>query len=242
MTIQKTLAALAVSTTLLAAPLSANAAGEIKDVELSANVGFVTEYSFRGIQQSDENPALQGGFDVTHSSGLYAGVWGSNVDFNDGDEASVEIDYYAGYSSDFKGLNYDIGALYYTYPGADSDLNYDYMEVSLALGYDFKVFSLSTSVNYSPENFGDSGDATYLAGAVDVPLPHDFSLNAHIGHQWIDDEVAFGVDSYTDWSAGIAYSNWGFDFGLTYIDTNIPHEECEDGCDERVIGSISRSF
>ncbi len=62
------------------------------NIDVSANVGFVSEYSFRGIAQSDEHPALQGGFDVSHSSGLYAGIWGSNVDFNDGDQASVEVD------------------------------------------------------------------------------------------------------------------------------------------------------
>ena len=55
--------------------------------DFSANVGFVTEYSFRGIAQSDEHPAIQGGFDYSHDSGFYAGIWGSNVDFNDGDES-----------------------------------------------------------------------------------------------------------------------------------------------------------
>lgn len=221
---------------------TANAAGDVKDVELTANIGFVSEYTFRGIQQSNEKPAIQGGFDVNHSSGLYAGVWGSNVDFNDGNEASMEFDVYAGYKGEFKGITYDVGALYYVYPGADSSLNYDYGELKLILGHDFGVASVAGSLYYSPEMFGDSGPSWYYGADVNVPLPKDFSLNAHVGHQVIDDEVAYGVDSYTDWSAGVGYTHSGFNFGLKYVDTNLPHEECEDGCDERVVASVSRSF
>ncbi len=72
--------------------------------EFSTTIGFVSEYSFRGIAQSDERPALQGSIDWSHDSGFYAGVWGTNVDFNDGDEAQLETDLYAGYSGDLNGL------------------------------------------------------------------------------------------------------------------------------------------
>jgi uncharacterized protein (TIGR02001 family) len=224
-------------------PISSHAATSAWDSEISANVGLVSEYSFRGIAQSDEGPAVQGGFDIAHSSGLYAGIWGSNVDFNDGDEATVEMDVYAGYSGAIDSFNYDIGAIYYAYPGANSSLDYDFYELSLALGYDFDMFALSGSVNYSPEFFGDSGDAVYYAGAIDIPLPKDFSLNGHVGYQTIDDNAAFGVPDYMDWSVGLGYSWEGFDLSLSYIDTDLTEPgECADGCDERVIFGISKSF
>tara|TARA_B100001989_G_scaffold253271_1_gene239450 strand:- start:7640 stop:8365 length:726 start_codon:yes stop_codon:yes gene_type:complete len=224
-------------------PVHSFAASDDFDVELSANIGFVTEYSFRGIAQSDEHPAVQGGFDISHDSGLYAGIWGSNVDFNDSDEANVEIDFYAGYGNAFHDINYDIGVIYYAYPGADSSLNYDFWEGSLAVGYDFEIFSASASVNYSPEYFGDSGDAQYYALNVDVPLPHDFSLSGHVGYQEIDDNAAFGVPDYTDWSVGLGYTYAGFDLSLQYVDTDLDEpSECADGCDSRVIFGISRSF
>lgn len=213
------------------------------DFDFSANVGFVSQYSFRGITQSDEQPALQGGFDVAHESGVYAGIWGSNVDFNDGDEASVEVDFYAGFSNSVDHLNYDVGLIYYAYPGADSDLDYDFWEASFALGYDFDVFAASASVNYSPEYFGDSGDAFYYGANVDVPLPADITLSGHLGYQDIDDEVAFGVKDYIDWSLGLGYSFKGFDFSLAYVDTNLDEpSECSDGCDAKIIFGISRSF
>lgn len=211
--------------------------------DFSTTVGFVSEYSFRGIAQSDEGPALQGSIDWAHESGFYAGVWGSNVEFTD---ASLETDVYGGYSGDYNGFSYDIGAIYYAYPGADSDLDYDYVEGALAGGYDFGVAALSTSVNYSPNFFADSGDATYVAANVDVPLPFlpfDTALNASAGHQWIDDNAAYGVEDYMDWGVGLSSTVEGFTLGLRYIDTDLDEpSECADGCDQRVIVSISKSF
>lgn len=209
-------------------------------LQFSANTALVTEYVFRGITQSNEEPAIQGGFDVTHESGVYAGVWGSNVDFED---ASIEIDVYGGYSGEVDDFSYDVGLIYYAYPGADDSLNYDFVEGAISVGYDFDAFSASASFNYSPEYFGDSGDAQYYALGVDIPLPADFSLSAHVGRQEIDDNAAFGVDDYTDWSLGLNYSLAGFDMFLQYIDTDLDEpDECSDGCAERVVFGVSRSF
>ena len=128
---------LLLSISALSVSLPAFAAEESIPGDFSTTIGFVSEYSFRGISQSDEHPALQGSVDWSHESGVYAGIWGSNVDFNDGDEASVEADIYAGYSGELEGFTYDIGAIYYAYPGADSDLDYDFVEAALSAGYDF---------------------------------------------------------------------------------------------------------
>jgi uncharacterized protein (TIGR02001 family) len=237
------LLSVATLSTLAFMPLSAQAGTSDWDAEISANVGFVSEYSFRGIAQSDENIALQGGFDVAHGSGVYAGIWGSNVDFNDGDEASVEIDLYAGYSNAVGNFNYDVGVIYYAYPGADTTREYDFWEGSLAVGYDFDLFSTSASINYSPDYFNESGDAQYYSLGVDVPLPANVTLSGHVGYQEIDDNNAFGVPDYTDWSLGLGYSARGFDFSLAYVDTDLDEPgECADGCDARVIFGISKSF
>ncbi len=239
---KKLLFALLCAATLPAAPALAN-----DSIELSGNVGFVSQYSFRGIAQSDESVALQGGFDVAHTSGIYAGMWGSNIDFNSTDNADLEVDLYGGYSGDFKGISYDIGAIYYAYPGADSGTNYNFWEAAVALGYDFGAFSASASINHSPNFFGDSGDAQYYALGVDVPLPKDITFSAHVGHQDIDNNTRFGVDDYTDWSLGFGYTFKNFDLSATYVDTNLGDNasvagDCADGCDSRVIFGISRSF
>lgn len=239
---QKLLSLLTLSTVVFI-PISAQADESSLGLDFTGNASLVTEYVFRGITQSNENPAIQGGFDVSHDSGIYAGVWGSNVNFNDGDEANVEIDVYGGYEGSYKGLTYDIGAIYYAYPGADDNLNYDFVEGYLGLSYDFDLLSASASFNYSPDYFGESGDAQYYALGVDVPLPKDFTLSGHIGYQAIDDNASFGVPDYTDWSVGLGYTIQGFDVSLQYIDTDLKEpSECADGCDTRIVFGISRSF
>lgn len=214
------------------------------DKNFSATVGFTSQYAFRGLAQSDENPAIQGSIDYAHENGLYAGVWGSNVDFNDGDEANIETDLYAGWKTEIKGFLLDGGFIYYAYPGADSDLNYDFFEAKAAVGYDFEFLNLNAGLNYSPNYFADSGDAWYISANADIPLPYDFKIMTHFGHQDIDDEDAFGSPDYNDWSAGLGYSYAGFNFALNYIGTDLDDgDECVRGwCDERVVFSVSRSF
>ena len=98
----------------------------LDDFSFSANVGLYTDYIFRGYTQTQNEPAIQGGFDVEHSSGLYAGTWASNVDWTTAgdymDKNSVEIDVYAGWATDlpFGDLGFDIGVLQFFYPGNDT--------------------------------------------------------------------------------------------------------------------------
>lgn len=209
----------------------------------TANVGFTTEYSFRGLQQSDEGPAVQGGIDYSHESGFYAGVWGSNVDFNDGDQATLEADLYAGFTGETGGLTWDVGGIYYAYPGADTAREYDFFEIAASVGHDFGFASASAAVNYSPDFYNESGDAWYTALYADVPLPYDFKLSGSLGHQTIDNNTAFGFKDYTDWSLGLGYNLEGFDLALKYVDTSLDEPgECADGCDSRVIFSVTKAF
>ena len=229
---------------LLAAPTAIQAQDvKARDFKISGSVTLASQYSFRGIDQSDEAPALQAGFDLGHTSGLYAGIWASNVDFDDGDEASLETDIYAGYSASYTDINYDIGVIHYAYPGADDALDYDYTEASIALGYDFDLASVSAALNYSPDYFGDSGDAYYYVLSGNIPLPRNFAMTAHIGHQDIEDNAAFGTPDYTDWSAGINYSVKSYELSLKYVDSDLDQpSDCADGCDARGIVSLTRSF
>ena len=216
---------------------------ETAQTEVSFNLGAVTEYSFRGLAQSDEHPAIQGGADIAHSSGWHAGLWGSTVDFNDGQEAKVEVDVYGGYKNTFNGIDYGVQATYYAYPGANNSLNYDFYELGLSAGHDFGVFSATASFAYSPEFFGRSGHAEYYALDVEAPLPYDFSLSGHIGRQAIENNTAFGYADYTDWSLGLGYDFKGFDLSLKYVDTSLQEPgQCADGCAERLIFGVSKSF
>jgi uncharacterized protein (TIGR02001 family) len=212
--------------------------------------GFGTEYNWRGVSQTDEEPSVQGEIDysvgVSDAIDFYVSVWGSNVDFGDGDEASLEIDYFGGFTGGLPGapgLTWDIGGIGYTYPGVDSSLNYDFAEAYGGLGYDFGVASAAAYVHYTPDFFGDTGDAVYYFGDIGIPLPKNLSLGFHVGRFEFDEGIeVVGLPDYTDWKIGLTVAVLGFDLEFAYIDTDIDEDECGDICDSRFYFFASRSF
>ncbi len=228
--------------------------------EFSGNVALSTEYVFRGISQSNEDPAISGGFDYSYTPfGFYAGVWASNIEFNiddtgrDPDDASIEIDYYAGFSGEFPfGVGWDVGGLYYHYPGNDEeDLSgeYDYWEAYGSLSYTFSAPwepSITGGFNWSPDYFGEDDDAIYGYGELALSLPLNFGLSFYVGHLDVEGDQTFPAGySYTHWSVGGSYEIGGFSFDLSYFDAD---DDCSDelGIDddlcEGVLFSVSRSM
>ena len=247
-------AGLAAAFITLSAPQAAEPLIDAKSFpgEFSANVGLFSEYYFRGISQTDDAPALQGGLDwsakLDEKSGLgvYLGVWGSNVDFNEAagvDGATLEIDIYGGLTGNFgsTGLSWDIGFIYYTYPGASNSLNYDFVEGQVALSYDFGFASTTASLNYSPDNFGNSGAAFYPKLSIDVPVGKYLTLSGLVAKQYIDRNATFGQPDYVEYGIGATVNLVGFDVNLTWSDTDLSEAECGDACG-MVLLSVSRSF
>ena len=236
---------------LVAGSASADPLVEQKAVPgtFSANIALTSEYLFRGISQTDDAPAIQGGLDYEvglGDSGVkgYLGIWGSNVDFNEGDAdgATMEADLYGGLRGDLgkTGIGWDLGFIYYAYPGADSSLNYNFVEVQGALSYDFGPAAASLSLNYSPDNFGESGDAYYTKLGVDVPVGKYLTLSAYGARQMIDKEAVFGAPDYWEWNFSGAVNVAGFDLSLAYSDTDIPN--ASDSAGPTVIFTVARSF
>jgi uncharacterized protein (TIGR02001 family) len=219
----------------LAMPAQAETAG--LPGEFSGNVTLTSDYVFRGFTQTDEEPAIQGGLDWDSGAGFYAGTWGSNVNFGNGDEASAEIDLYAGYAGAVDNFSYDVGFIFYWYPGASGALDYDFWEAYGSVGYDFGAAAISLGIAYSPENFGGTDDGLYLQSGISIPVTDQFSIDANLNYYDVD--PAFGED-YLDWSVGGTLSLEWFDADLRYIDTDISN--CAGVCDARVVFSISRSF
>lgn len=205
-----------------------------------------TDYIFRGFSQTDEEPAMQGSISATHDSGFAASIWGSNVDFNDGDEASVEMDGTLSYTFPAGPGNFTLGGIYYAYPGADSNLNYDYVEAFA--GYSFTIadtVSFNPQIFYSPDFFAGSGDAVYATTGVTVLVKsiEGLSLVGSAGHQWIDDNAQFGAPDYTDWSAGLSYTASNkLGLSVKYYDTSVSDDRCSSLCDSRVVGAISYTW
>ena len=102
---------------------------------ITGNLGFFSDYRFRGISQTAKHPAVQGGFDYAHASGFYAGTWASNVSHYSYTDANMEWDFYGGYN--YK-LNDDIGltagGIYYFYPGGKNGVGDRFDTVEEAYG------------------------------------------------------------------------------------------------------------
>jgi uncharacterized protein (TIGR02001 family) len=246
------------SLTLLACTLATASAlgGEAESPHtVSANVALTTDYVFRGISQTSEDPAIQGGFDYTYEPvGLYLGVWASNLEFVEAgasDDPSIEIDYYGGFRGGFaNGISWDVGAVYYSYPGQNEDdlfgVDYDYWDVKGALGYTFADAALSpalgVSIFYSPDYFGSDGDSIYVAGSLDLSLPHGFVFGGDVGYDDVEgDEFtgAVGGYEYVHWRVGVAKTIAGVTLDLSYHDAE--EEACFGGdiCEGRVVFTVS---
>ena len=157
----------------LAAPFTAAAADDEAGPlpgTLTSNIALTNDYIFRGVTQTNHNAAVQGGLDWDTGQGFHFGTWGSTLNFNDANAATMELDLYGGYGGKIDNFSYDAGLIYYWYPGAPTSLHYDLWEVYGKAGYDFGVAALGLGVNYTPDNFGATGNATYFSSTMSVPL------------------------------------------------------------------------
>jgi len=212
---------------LLGATAAANA-------EVSSTWTAASDYDFRGITQSAQDPAIQGSIDFAADSGWYVGAWGSNVDFGPGG-VDLEVDLYTGFAGESEGgLGYNVGLVYYTYPD-DSDLNY--FEAYGGISKDW----FSGKLWYSNDFGGDSTDGDTPAFYAEVngafPLPQNFSLLAHAGYSFGDywDDTN---SEYFDYSLGIGYTLKKFDLALKWVDGS--DLKAADGTPGDVFSSESR--
>lgn len=210
----------------------------------TANVGVVTDYVFRGISQSQHQPAVQAGVDYAHSSGLYAGVWGSTVEWVDRKDWSyqkdnkLELDLYGGYKGALGDFTYDVGAIRYYYPGSfqstyggAANVTANTTEVYVAGGW--KIVSLKYSEAVSQNFIGWGGTANnektkgsaYTDLTVTYPVNETLNLIAHYGHQSVKNTPAGVSDwSYNDWKLGVT-KDVGFGVvGLAYTDTDAKYD------------------
>lgn len=221
--VKKILGATALTSMMLAG--AAHAEGTI-----SGTVTLTSDYLFRGITQTGNNPAIQGSLDYTNG-GFYAGVWGSSIDF--GIDESVELDAYAGFRPTYGPVTFDFGVIGYFYPGSTDALGeYDYIEGKAAASFSpAEGLTLGAALFYSPEFTFETGDALYSEVNASYAVSDAISLSGAFGNQDID----LGVD-YQTWNFGGSYTYSGLKFDLRYTDTDIT------GLDEVVSFSISRSL
>jgi uncharacterized protein (TIGR02001 family) len=242
-------AGLAVAAAVLApAAASAQMRVEALNLTLTATPAVATDYLFRGISQTRNRPAVQGTFEALHDSGFYVGAFVSNVSFL-GTDARQELDLLAGYRFEAIGLSWDIGAIYYSYPGYSrvaGTQEIDFIEGAVKASKIVGPVTLLGSAFVSPNYFGRSGTGVYAEGGADVALPLGLTASGRFGYQWIEREPRFGTPDYATWSASLSREVFaGATLAVGYYGTNISQNECSGGqklCDDRVMVTLSRKF
>lgn len=238
----KTLATAAYLLLAAAGPVAAQAEADgtaSTTAPLTANIGLVSSYRFRGLDQTFGHPAVQGGFDYTHPSGFYAGNWNSNVSSGAGyPEGSLEMDFYGGYKTTLGDFGVDVGGLYYYYPGSRLDHAYagvnqrrpvstasgnvDNGEIYVAGSWQFLTLKYSHALTDYFAMPGTRGTG-YLDLAASYDLGQGYVLGAHVGRLFMHGFTYANADgsrydgSYTDWRLGITKDISGWIVGAAYV-------------------------
>ncbi|MCF1185032.1 TorF family putative porin [Marichromatium gracile] len=216
---QARIGAILTATALSAALMPWQGASAEGPHSVSANIGVVSNYIWRGQSQTDDQAAVQGGLDYAHESGFYAGTWASNVDF--GDNTSYELDAYLGFAGNITDeLGYDLGAVYYAYPdGRDSD----FAELAASLSYRWLTAGIAYTVYGQADGAPgvNNDEALYIQGdlyyhaSLDFTLPFDLGLSVYGGYT--DFEYNDGGNDYGHWGASISREAGDFGtFSLNY--------------------------
>jgi uncharacterized protein (TIGR02001 family) len=222
-----------------------------KPFTVTGSVALVSDYRFRGVSQSDNDPAIQGGITITHKSGLYAAFWASNLaGWGTFGGANMELDVIGGYKLPVGGGTLDVGLTWYMYPaGADeTDFAEPYVKLSGTVG----PASLLAGVAYAPRQQalgrwyftgadavagvynrpGDKEDNLYIWGDAAVAIPNTpLTAKAHIGHS--NGNKGLGPNGtsvtptgeYWDWSLGTDFVIGPVTLNVSYVDTDITKSE-----------------
>lgn len=232
------------------AAMAQTAAAPASPHTVTGNLGFVSDYRFRGISQTYAKPAIQGGIDYSHSSGFYLGTWGSSVSglsYNNG--AGMEWDFYGGYKAPIGPVTLDVGVLYYLYPGAyysgfaPSKPKYNNTELYVGASWEWlsAKYSMTTSDFFGVNRTTYGGGCGISATGVALVCTNPLSTTANskgsgyldltatvplaaglnlVAHYGKQTVKNFGQLSYSDYKLGVTYDAMGFTWGASYISTN----------------------
>ena len=198
--------------------------------EWSANAAMTSNYIWRGLTQTENEAAVQGGIDYSHESGFYVGTWASNVNYGAGDVYSYEHDIYAGFAFDTGDVSWDFGYLYYNY---DSEAEFDFGEVygSVGIGaFSATLYVLAnTEADEGPDQDFGFGQAFYGSLNYGFTVGNGVDVGLHLGYHDGDFAEAFNGNEKGYYDYNISFSKDGFSFMIS--DTNVKGGAAEGGYD-----------
>ena len=226
---KKLILASAISAAFVGGFAQAEEAAPPEEHVVAYNVGIASQYRYRGISQSQKDPAFSFGADYTNNpTGLYVGTWISTIKWvkDAGGDGNSEVDVYAGQRGQISAdVTYDVGVLTYYYPSnklqsstvgtyANANSTEVYGQIGMGpfyLKYSHAVTNLFGSV--------DSANSYYIDAGANIDVADKTQLNLHVGRQHLAG-TANTTGSYTDWKIGVT-KDFGFAIGALYaVGTN----------------------
>ena len=179
--------------------------------EFTANIGMTTNYVWRGVTQTMDGAAVQGGVDYSHDSGFYVGTWASNIDWLGGD-SGIEWDIYGGFAGEVGDFGYDIGLIYYMYPTSGYE-DSNFFEAAASVSYRNVSAGLNYTISGESGGYWDEGDIYYWAG-VSFDLPEEWSIGLTVGYYDFDAGGSAGDYAHGQVDLGKSVGDFG-DFTLS---------------------------
>ena len=219
----------------------------LSQVELAQSAEFsgygvlTSDYVYRGVTQSDGDVAAQLGLDLGFDSGFYAGLWASTTDISGGPghQRDFQANYYLGYERDLSArLRLNLSGILYTYPDAEGDIDYDFVEYLVGLNFDDRLW---LEYAYSPDLFNTGADTHNIELYGEWLIAGNWIAGLGIGHY---DVSSLSGRSYSYWSAGVSRTLGPIDIDLRYHDTSdwAPFVSSQDRAGERFALTLTFPF
>ncbi|GAB3740353.1 TorF family putative porin [Silanimonas algicola] len=204
--------------TLLAALLLATLPGAAAAEGFNWNATVVSDYLYRGVDQNDDQPALQLGAGYGFANGLYVGTWASNVDF--GDSTDIEVDTFVGWAGDLSDTtSFDVQLVRYNYLNEPNGTDYAYNELISKLGF---AEDYTFTFGYTNDYFNAGGDSFYYNLAGSWGFAEHYTFSAAVGYTTISGDLkrVDGLQNFADYSVGVSREFGPATVALSYVNTD----------------------
>ena len=203
----------------------------VAQADIEGNIAATSDYIWRGQTQTASGAAVSGGLDWSNDSGMYAGIWASNV------AVGHEADLYGGYSGEANGVGYDVGVIYYGYLGGAGDF------IEIAVSASMGMITVGVNSTVSADTESSEGDLYYyISGGTDVM--DGTTLSATLGA--VDPDAADGTDfTHVNLSLGKSMGDMGdfaLNLDLTSEELAINGTEVDPSDDARISVGWSKGF
>lgn len=220
-------------------PAAAPAAASVP-FDFAFGAKALTDYNFRGISQTDRNPAVQGYLELQGwDNFVYAGVFASNVDLPTRPDAEVDLTF--GIRPKFGPVTFDLGVIRYWYPDERqlraagiglTPRDTDYTEIAGKAAYTFaEVFTVGANVFHAWDWLGTGANGTYVSGTAKWTTPVEgVFVSGEFGHYFLgratDPGPAYNLPDYNYWNVGVGYTYKNLTVDVRYHDTDATKAEC----------------